>query len=227
MPLREVDQDTSRPVNLRQIQVRDSSITRALTLPLNILKAVATFPIFTRSFHTAQLLEGIDRPMVARDKAISLSLVHASYSLSRASRRALAANGPAPDNLACSPSHAFPRLHSIFTLSTRSKSRENNLRPACSKNHSWIRRSAPHSVRRLKLVTIFPKLSFLPLFLPSVWPRANRKNAEYSSSVIAFYFCSNRRWSQLSHHTVFLSTDWEGSWASAFGKLPGGGLGDR
>ncbi|CAN0542841.1 unnamed protein product, partial [Laminaria digitata] len=51
--------------------------------------------------------------------------------------------------------------------------------------------------------------------------------AEYSSSVIAFYFCSNRRWPQLAHHTVFLSTDWKGSWDSAFGKLPGGELGDR
>ncbi|CAN0523190.1 unnamed protein product, partial [Scytosiphon promiscuus] len=39
--------------------------------------------------------------------------------------------------------------------------------------------------------------------------------AEYSSSVIAFYFCSNRRWPQLAHHTVFLSTNWKGSWDSA------------
>lgn len=53
------------------------------------------------------------------------------------------------------------------------------------------------------------------------------KNSEYSSSVIAFYLCSNKRWPQLSHHTVFLSTDWKGSWDSAFGKLPGGELGDR
>ena len=53
------------------------------------------------------------------------------------------------------------------------------------------------------------------------------KSSEYSSSVIAFYLCSNKRWPQLSHHTVFLSTDWKGSWDSAFGKLPGGELGDR
>ncbi|CAN0473618.1 unnamed protein product, partial [Hapterophycus canaliculatus] len=44
----------------------------------------------------------------------------------------------------------------------------------------------------------------------------NIKKSEYSSSVVAFYFCSNKRWPQLSHHTVFLSTDWKGSWDSAF-----------
>ncbi|CBJ25802.1 conserved unknown protein [Ectocarpus siliculosus] len=52
------------------------------------------------------------------------------------------------------------------------------------------------------------------------------ENSEYSTSVIAFYLCSNRRWPQLSHHTVFLSTDWKASWDSAFGKLPGGELGE-
>eukprot|EP00904_Undaria_pinnatifida_P006680 jgi/Undpi1/3141/HiC_scaffold_15.g06515.m1 len=60
--------------------------------------------------------------------------------------------------------------------------------------------------------------------LPESVSRSFEK-AEYSSSVIAFYFCSNRRWPQLAHHTVFLSTDWKGSWDSAFGKLPGGELG--
>lgn len=60
------------------------------------------------------------------------------------------------------------------------------------------------------------------------WNRKSKpKQSEYSSSVIAFYLCSNKRWPQLSHHTVFLSTDWKGSWDSAFGKLPGGELGDR
>ncbi|CAM9322137.1 unnamed protein product [Discosporangium mesarthrocarpum] len=51
-------------------------------------------------------------------------------------------------------------------------------------------------------------------------------NAEYSSSVVAFYFATNKRWPQLAHHTVFLSTDWQGSWDSAFGKTPGGELGE-
>ncbi|CAM9896207.1 unnamed protein product [Ascophyllum nodosum] len=62
--------------------------------------------------------------------------------------------------------------------------------------------------------------------LPDSVSRSFEK-ADYSSSVIAFYFCSNRRWSQLAHHTVFLSTDWKGSWDSAFGKLPDGELGER
>lgn len=62
--------------------------------------------------------------------------------------------------------------------------------------------------------------------LPDSVSRSFEKS-EYSSSVIAFYFCSNRRWPQLAHHTVFLSTDWKGSWDSAFGKLPGGELGER
>lgn len=53
------------------------------------------------------------------------------------------------------------------------------------------------------------------------------QKSEYSSSVIAFYLCSNRRWPQLAHHNVFLSVDWEASWDSAFGKLPGGELGER
>lgn len=76
-------------------------------------------------------------------------------------------------------------------------------------------------------------LCFSPLRVPAVICRrdANEttklKNSEYSTSVIAFYLCSNRRWPQLSHHTVFLSTDWKESWDSAFGKLPGGELGER
>ncbi|CAM9414847.1 unnamed protein product [Chrysoparadoxa australica] len=47
------------------------------------------------------------------------------------------------------------------------------------------------------------------------------EKASYSTSVIAFYWACNKRWEALNHHTLFLSTDWEGSWDSIFKRSPG------
>lgn len=80
---------------------------------------------------------------------------------------------------------------------------------------------------RLNLSCVSRPSECPPLFVAGTPTKRQTKNSEYSTSVIAFYLCSNRRWPQLSHHTVFLSTDWKASWDSAFGKLPGGELGER
>ncbi|CAM9289030.1 unnamed protein product, partial [Heterosigma akashiwo] len=41
---------------------------------------------------------------------------------------------------------------------------------------------------------------------------------KFSSSVVAFYWALDKRFDQLSHHSVFLSNDYEESWASIFSR---------
>jgi phytoene dehydrogenase-like protein len=52
--------------------------------------------------------------------------------------------------------------------------------------------------------------------LPEQFSRKGLAEAAYSSGVVAFYWACSKQWPQLEHHTVFLSTDWEGSWTRVF-----------
>ncbi|KAG5184744.1 hypothetical protein JKP88DRAFT_314038 [Tribonema minus] len=52
--------------------------------------------------------------------------------------------------------------------------------------------------------------------LPEQFRRKGLGDAEYSSGVVAFYWGCDRQWPQLAHHTVFLSTDYAGSWDRVF-----------
>jgi phytoene dehydrogenase-like protein len=52
--------------------------------------------------------------------------------------------------------------------------------------------------------------------LPEQFSRKGLAEAAYSSGVVAFYWACDQQWPQLEHHTVFLSTDWEGSWTRVF-----------
>jgi len=53
----------------------------------------------------------------------------------------------------------------------------------------------------------------------------NYEQAQYSSSVVAFYWALDRRYTQLSHHSVFLTEDYEESWKAIFthNRMPGKG----
>jgi phytoene desaturase len=49
--------------------------------------------------------------------------------------------------------------------------------------------------------------------------RVDPSEVDFSSSVVAFYFATNKRWSQLEHHSIFLCEEnWAQSWDSIFGK---------